>query len=116
MDIKNQMRAVNLRFARLAGLAVVGAIALAGCSGGAGTTPNPVPDRPDAGANYNGPPAATADIQAFAVEFWTPVRQQAGCDTCHNAGGQSPQFVRADDVNAAYQQASGIVNRDNPSL
>src|SRR5262249_42816461 len=43
------------------------------------------------------------------------VRSTNRCGSCHTAGGQSPQFARSDDVNAAYQQAGGVVNRENPS-
>ena len=71
--------------------------------------------RPTAGPNYSGPPPATADIQAFRINFWENVRGTNRCGNCHNAGGQTPQFARSDDVNAAYQQAGGVVNRDNPS-
>jgi hypothetical protein len=114
MNSKNQMHALNLRVARLAALAVLGVIGLAGCSGGAGTTTNPVTNAPSTGA-YNGPLPATADIQSFRVNFWEKALATARCDTCHNAGGQSPQFLRSDDVNLAYQQANGVVDRDSPS-
>ena len=100
---------------RLAALGVLGVIALAGCSGGAPTTENPVTSGPDAGPSYSGPAPATADIQAFRINFWENVRGANRCGSCHNAGGQSPQFARSDDVNAAYQQASSVVNRDSPS-
>jgi hypothetical protein len=117
MKSKTQMRAFNLRTARLAALAVLGVIGLSGCSGGgADTTTNPITDGPSAGPSYTGPVPATADIQAFRINFWENVRATDRCGTCHNAGGQAPQFARSDDVNAAYQQATGVVNRDTPSL
>src|SRR5687768_13560638 len=98
MNSKNQMRASTLsvaRFAsRLAALALLGAFGLAGCSGGAGTTTNPVTDGPNAGPNYTGPAPATADIQAFRINFWENVRATDRCGSCHNAGGQAPQFAR----------------------
>lgn len=120
MNSKHQMRAFNpsiARFAtRFAALAVFGVLGLAGCSGGgADTEANPVTDGPDAGPNYTGPAPATADIQAFRVNFWENARATDRCGNCHNAGGQAPQFARSDDVNAAYQQATGVVNRDSPS-
>jgi len=107
-------RAFTHSVARVAAIAVLGALALTGCGGGADTTKSPPPP-PTAGANYTGPVPATPDIQAFRVEFWEQIRGADRCGNCHNAGGQSPQFARSDDVNAAYQQASAIVNRDTPS-
>src|SRR5262245_19758760 len=103
--------------ARLAAIALLAGAVLSGCGGGAATEENPDLGRPTQGANYNGPAPATADIQAFRVGFWEPMLSTATCANCHNAGGQSPQFARTDDVNAAYQQASssGIVDRNNPS-
>ena len=100
--------------ARLAALAMLGVLGLAGCGGGAGTAENPNTQPPNAGPNYTGPAPATADIQAFRVNFWENVRGADRCGNCHNAGGQAPQFARSDDVNQAYQQANGVVNRDNP--
>jgi hypothetical protein len=101
--------------ARLAAVFILGALGLAGCSGGAGTEQNPVTTGPSAGPTYSGPTPATADIQAFRVNFWENIRGADRCGNCHNAGGQSPNFARSDDVNAAYQQASGVVDRDSPS-
>jgi hypothetical protein len=119
-SIKKPMRAhpfnIAGRVARFAALAALGVLTLAGCSGGSNTEQNPVPDRPSAGADYVGPGAANDDIQAFRNEFWTNIRGADRCGGCHNATGQSPSFARSDDVNQAYQQATGIVNRENPSL
>jgi hypothetical protein len=108
-------RAINISVVRLAALCMLGVIVLAGCSGGAETTQNPVTSGPDAGPDYAGPAPATADIQSFKINFWENVRGTNRCGNCHKAGGQAPQFARSDDVNAAYQQASGVVNRDMPS-
>ena len=107
-------RAINFRFRDLA-IALLAAIALSGCSGGESTSPNPVTGGPNAGPNYSGPPPATDDVQAFRINFWENVRGDNRCGNCHKAGGQSPQFARSDDVNAAYEAANGIVNRTNPS-
>jgi hypothetical protein len=70
---------------------------------------------PNAGPNYSGPAPATDDVQAFRINFWENVRGENRCGNCHKAGGQSPQFARSDDVNAAYEAANGIVDRTNPS-
>lgn len=105
-SIKKQLRAV----------AALGLLALAGCSGGSGTEQNPVPPPPTVGADYVGPAAANDDIQAFRNEFWNNIRTPDRCGGCHNATGQAPSFARSDDVNQAYQQANGVINRENPSL
>jgi hypothetical protein len=108
-------RAFNFGVARLAAIAILGMIALAGCGSGAGTTQNPVTSGPSSGPTYSGPAPATADIQAFRINFWENVRGTNRCGNCHNAGGQAPNFARSDDVNAAYQQAAAVVDRDSPS-
>ncbi len=108
-------RLFDYNVARLAGLALLATVALAGCGGGASTEENPITTGPTAGPTYSGPPPATADIQAFRINFWENVRGTNRCGNCHNAGGQAPQFARSDDVNAAYQQAQGIVDRNSPS-
>lgn len=119
MNMNTPMRASTFSMfrvvSRLMAVAIVGAFGLAGCGGGAGTTENPITAPPTAGPNYTGPAPATADIQAFRVNFWENVRGTDRCGNCHTAGGQAPQFARSDDVNQAYQQANGVVNRDNPS-
>jgi len=108
-------RAINHRFLALAG-SMLAIAALAGCSGGAETAKNPVTSGGNSvPSDYNGPQPGNADIQAFRVEFWENVRAANRCGNCHTVGGQSPMFARSDDVNAAYQQAAGIVDRDNPS-
>ncbi len=107
-------RVLDRSVPRLGLLALLAVAVLSGCGGGASTTENPPPP-PTSGSSYSGPPPATADIQAFRVSFWDNVRGTGHCDSCHDAGGQSPQFARGDDVNAAYQQATGIVDRDSPS-
>lgn len=109
-------RAFHSSVARLAAIAILGVIALGGCSGGADTSKNPVTSGPNAGPTYTGPTPASADIQAFRVEFWENVRGTNRCGNCHNAGGQAPNFARSDDVNAAYQQATAVIDRTNPSL
>ena len=64
--------------------------------------PTPTPD----------PRPATADVQAFQVNFWNNMRGQNRCGQCHNATSpaQMPNFARSDDVNLAYAQANTVVN------
>ena len=94
----------------LAGLAIV----LSACSGGAATTPNANAQGTAAGASYIGPAPGTADVQAFKVNLWQNINTPNRCGNCHKAGGQSPMFARADDVNLAYNDALGIVNLAQP--
>lgn len=89
------------------------AVFLAACGGGgAPTTENPVTSAPPV-SNYNGPPPATADVQAFKLNVWDNLRANNRCGACHNET-QSPRFVRADDVNLAYNEANTIVDLGSP--
>ena len=89
------------------------AAALSGCGGGAETVENPV-TTPATPAAYTGPAPATADVQAFRINVWDNLKAANRCGQCHAQGGQSPQFVRQDDVNLAYAAANGVVNLDSP--
>src|ERR1700676_876185 len=104
---------------RITGLAALAAsFALSACGGaGAPTTTNPTPSQTAAASAYTGPPAATADVTAFQVNFWNNVRVQNRCGQCHNATSpaQMPNFARSDDVNLAYAQANTVVNLSTPS-
>src|SRR5262245_45836884 len=102
----------------MTGLRLLGALALtavlAACSGGGpGTVQNPVTSAPPV-ADYSGPPAQNADVQAFKLNLWTNIKESNRCGGCHNAGGQTPQFARNDDINAAYTAANTVVNLSQP--
>jgi len=103
----------------ITGLAALAAsFALTACGGaGAPTTTNPAPSQTVTADAYTGPPAATADVTAFQVNFWNNVRVQNRCGQCHNATSpaQMPNFARSDDVNLAYAQANTVVNLATPS-
>src|ERR1700729_296471 len=90
-----------------------------GAFGGAGaaTPTNPAPSQSVTADAYTGPPAATADVTAFQINFWNNVRTQNRCGQCHNATtpAQMPNFARSDDVNLAYAQANTVVNLATPS-
>jgi hypothetical protein len=94
----------------LVGLA---AWALAGCGGGASTEENPNTGG-GTPASYSGPPPATADVQAFKINLWDNLKATNRCGQCHVAGGQSPEFVRQDDINLAYAAANTVVNLSSP--
>src|SRR4029079_5988490 len=97
-------RVLNYSVARLAAIALLAGAVLSGCGGGAAPTENPIKTGPPAGPNYSGPPPATDDIQSCPINFWENIRGTNRCGNCHVVNGQSPQFARSDDVNAAYQQ------------
>jgi hypothetical protein len=87
---------------------------LAGCGGGAPTQQNPVTVAPGP-AGYQGPPPASQDVQAFKLNVWDNLSNSSRCGGCHVAGGQSPEFVRGDDINLAYQAANTIVDLSDPA-
>lgn len=102
---------------RIPGLpALLGAmlLLLQGCGAGSGAevVQNPVTAAPTS-STYSGPPPATPDVQAFKLNVWDNLVAENRCGTCHDAG-QTPRFVRRDDVNLAYEAANGIVNLNDP--
>jgi hypothetical protein len=99
-------------------LALAAAAALSACGGsGAPTSATPATAPTSAADAYTGPAPATADVQAFSVNFWQNVRGQNRCGQCHNATtpAQMPNFARSDDVNLAYAQANTVVNLQQPA-
>jgi hypothetical protein len=108
-----------MNLTRLSGLLILAAsLTLSACGGGgAPTTATPVAAPASTVNAYMGPAPATADVQAFEVNFWNNVRVQNRCGQCHNATtpAQMPNFARSDDVNLAYAQANTVVNLAQPS-
>jgi hypothetical protein len=99
-------------------LALAASFTLSACGGGGAPTTATAATAPTSQASaYTGPAPATADVQAFAVNFWANVRVQNRCGQCHNATSpaQMPNFARSDDVNLAYAQANTVVNLAQPS-
>lgn len=90
------------------------ALSLTACGGGAKTEANPDLNRGPT-STYTGPAPATADIQAFRVNLWDPLRGNNRCGSCHGVGGQSPQFARSDDVNQAYAAVQAEVDLSQPA-
>src|SRR5690606_29635030 len=87
---------------------------LAACSSsGAPTQENPITSAPPV-ADYTGPAAQNADVQAFRINLWQNIRASNRCGGCHNEGGQTPTFARNDDVNLAYQAANTVVDLVQP--
>jgi Concanavalin A-like lectin/glucanases superfamily len=108
-----------MNLTRITGLlALAASFALSACSGGGAPTTATPASAPSSSANaYTGPAPATADVQAFEINFWNNIRVQNRCGQCHNATtpAQMPNFARSDDVNLAYAQANTVVNLAQPS-
>lgn len=90
------------------------ALALTACSGGGPATTSLPNAQTASAATYTGPAPSTADVQAFKVNLWQYIDTPDRCGNCHHAGGQTPQFARADDVNLAYSAALTVVNLAQP--
>ncbi len=92
---------------------------LSACGGGTGqATVENVDTSSNSGGNefvYTGPAPQTDDVQNFKLSLWDNLVTENRCGACHNAGGQAPAFVRADDVNLAYNEANTIVNLASPA-
>ncbi|MFQ5548207.1 MAG: LamG domain-containing protein [Woeseia sp.] len=96
-------------------LAGLGAVAIAACGGGAATTQNPIGNITPPPI-YSGPPPATADVQAFKLNVWDNLQSTNRCGSCHtDTGGQTPMFVRRDDINLAYQAANTVADLNQPA-
>src|ERR1700688_3955519 len=104
---------------RITGLGFLAAVSLtlSACGGGERTTATAATAPMSTASSYTGPAPATADVQAFEINFWNNVRVQNRCGQCHNATSpaQMPNFARSDDVNLAYAQANTVVNLGQPS-
>src|SRR5512134_1367196 len=103
----------TLALTQILGLVALGLLLLlGGCGGGADTVQNPAgPSGP--APSYSGPPPATADVQAFKINVWDNLRGSNRCGQCHGSG-QTPTFVRQDDVNLAYEAANTVVTLSSP--
>src|ERR1700733_7152007 len=99
-----------------AALAILATLAACSAGGGPGVTVNQPTSSTSTADAYTGPAPANADVLAFKINLWQNIMPANRCGGCHHAGGQSPQFARADDVNLAYQAALPLVNLTNPSL
>ncbi|GMQ86977.1 MAG: hypothetical protein BMS9Abin08_0175 [Gammaproteobacteria bacterium] len=91
---------------------------LSACGGGASTETNPATaiNNTVGASNYTGPSAQTEDIRGFQLSVWEPLRVSSRCGACHNTEvGQSPLFVRNDDVNLAYAAANPLIDRNVPA-
>ncbi len=99
-------------------VAALASVVLTACGGGAQTTENPITTAPNPGNSaYTGPAPRDNEVFKFQQEFWTNARSTDRCGSCHNESvGQTPMFVRNDDVNMAYDEAVLVVDASQPSL
>lgn len=106
---------LNSRSIQIISLLVL-TFALTACGGSSTNveqTPLPPPvEQPR--ENYSGPPANTDDVQRYKLNLWDNISSAERCGACHIEDGQSPQFVRADDINLAYTATSPLVNLNEP--
>jgi len=63
--------------------------------------------------NYSGPEPATTDVQSFKTNLWDNLVDK--CGNCHGNNGQSPTFVRSDDINLAYSDAITAIDLGTPA-
>lgn len=89
-------------------------LTLAGCRG-VSTEPNQQAASNALPPSYTGPAAVSNDVRAFQTQVWDNLKANNRCGSCHIEGGQTPGFVRQDDINAAYNQALTVVNRTTPA-
>ena len=105
----------NLQTIRFTAIAIA-LLVLAGCGSGSGaaTSATPLTTAPLV-SNYNGPPPATPDVQTFKLTLWDNLLPNNRCGSCHN-DSQNPRFVRADDINLAYDAANTVVDLADPAM
>src|SRR5262245_19089857 len=99
----------------VAAFALGAILTLAGCGSGSGADVRSNPNTtPPTVSNYNGPAPQTEDVQRFKLSVWDNLVPNNRCGNCHK-DTQSPRFVRADDINLAYNEANTVVNLSDPA-
>jgi hypothetical protein len=107
---------MNMQVKIRCGLALIATtLLLQGCGSGSGASvvQNPLTSSPEV-SNYNGPAPSTPDVQTFKLAVWDNLVPNNRCGTCHN-DSQNPRFVRADDINLAYDAANSIADLTDPA-
>lgn len=118
MPFRTRMKYTTQWSLRVLSLAGIGLIV--GCSQGSGEATQLQPDfsqqRGDGEVVLSGPAPRTEEVQQFRIAVWDNVAPLDRCGECHAAGGQSPLFARADDINMAWEAANSIANLAQPAL
>ncbi|WP_323846366.1 LamG domain-containing protein [Microbulbifer magnicolonia] len=96
---------------------ILAAAILSACSGGSGqdTEEQPNTNPGSGGASYSGPAPETEDVQQYKRYIWDNLAAENRCGGCHVENNQSPQFVRGDDINIAYDAGRELVNLSQPA-
>jgi hypothetical protein len=100
-------------------VATLASVVITACGGGAQTVENQQIGGGNTGGStqYTGPAPRDADVFKFQQELWAKARTTDRCGSCHNESvGQTPMFVRNDDVNMAYDEALTVTDTQQPSL
>lgn len=100
-------------------ITVVALLMLGACSGGSGGGVEQNIDQTASNGGsrslvLNGAPPQSDDVQRFRVELWENIAPDNRCGQCHGTGGQSPTFVRNDDINRAYEEINVLVDLNQP--
>ena len=99
---------------RLLALLTVSSL-ISACGSGSGASVSEIaPSSTPEVSNYSGPAPATADVQNFRLAVWDNLVPNNRCGSCHN-DSQTPRFVRADDINIAFDTANTLVDLSDPS-
>ncbi len=116
--MKKQQRILSFPLALPLSIVIGCIFLLAACGGGSGAKTKALPptgtETTDV-VNYTGPVAANASVQAFKTNLWDNLVENDRCSACHGVSGQTPTFARNDDINAAYNDALGVVDLATPS-
>ncbi len=89
---------------------------LAACSGGGADVIKNDDLTPPEETGYSGPPPQNDEVSRFQEYIWKNLSSNTRCGQCHTqTAGQSPMFVRDDDVNLAYQEAASLINLNDPA-
>jgi len=90
-------------------------VLLAACSGGGADLVENDDTTPPVDNGYQGPPPENDEVSRFKQHIWDNLSATNRCGQCHTQdGGQTPMFVRTDDVNLAYQEAASLINLNEP--
>ncbi len=112
----NPMQLSSFKILMRLALATTFAFVVTGCGGGGGAGTESLPNTGTVTvSNYNGPAPVNDDVQLFKLNVWDNLVSNNRCGGCHGTGGQSPTFVRSDNINLAYSEANRIINLSSPS-
>lgn len=89
-------------------LALLSAVILSACGGGASTSSN----QDENGSTVAGSlitKSTSDEVIAYEANVWQKLQDQRRCGRCHGTGGQEPQFVHGESIETAYAEALTFV-------